>query len=296
MHLNKCPLCNSQEIVTHLRCRDHFLSNEEFELFRCVSCGFIFTQDHPDEISSGRYYESDEYASHNDASAGFSNMLYRFSRKIMLSKKRRLAVKLTGIKSGKLLDIGSGSGHFLSEMKNSGWDVRGIEINEKARTLSEKKFNLTVLLPANMNSLEAGSFDCITLWHVLEHFHDPFMYAGEINRLLKPGGICIAAMPNSGSFDANYYLSTWAAYDVPRHLWHFNPETFEKFSGKAGLQLIKTAALPLDVFYISILSEKYRGSKFYFFAGIIKGAWFSLCSLFRKNKASSLIYILKKLS
>ncbi len=296
VYFNKCPLCNSKEIIAHLRCRDHFFSNEEFEIFRCVLCGFIFTQDHPDEISAGRYYESDEYVSHNDTSAGFSNMLYKLSRKIMLVKKRKLILKLTGIKTGKLLDIGSGSGHFLHEMKNAGWDITGIEINEKVRTISEKKFNLTVISPANMHSVETGSFDCITLWHVLEHFHDPFSYAREIYRLLKPGGICIAAMPNSDSFDAHYYLSSWAAYDVPRHLWHFNPDTFEKFCHKAGLHLMRMASLPLDVFYISILSEKYRGNKFYFFTGMIKGAWFSIRSLFSKNKASSLIYILKKQS
>jgi len=293
VHHGKCPLCNSEDIFHYLRCRDHFLSREDFDLYKCSSCGFIFTQDHPDEENSGKYYESDEYASHND-NKGISGILYRASRKIMLRKKLRLIRKVTGLNTGKLLDIGSGSGHFLSGMKNAGWDTVGIEINEKARNRSAEKFGVEVLEPHLLSTREKESFDCITLWHVLEHFHDPFAFAHEIRRLLKPGGVCIAALPNCSSCDALHYGAYWAAYDVPRHLWHFNSDTFRKFSSKAGLKITEIHSLPLDVFYISILSEKYKGRRMYFFRGILRSMWFSLLSLFHKNRSSSLIFILSK--
>lgn len=293
VHHGTCPVCNSGDISHYLRCRDHFLSREDFDLYKCSSCGFIFTQDHPDEENSGKYYESDEYASHNN-NKGISGILYNASREIMLGKKLRLIRKVTGLKTGRLLDIGSGSGHFLSGMKNAGWDTLGIEINEKARKQSVAKFCLEVLEPHLISTLEKESFDCITLWHVLEHFHDPFAFANEIRHLLKPGGVCIAALPNCSSHDAAHFAAYWAAYDVPRHLWHFNSDTFRKFSAKAGLKITEIHSLPLDVFYISMLSEKYKGTKMYFLKGILRSLWFSLITLFNKKRSSSLIYILAR--
>jgi len=293
VHHGTCPVCDSDRISHYLRCRDHFLTAEDFNLEKCSSCGFIFTQNHPDEDDSGRYYESDEYASHND-SKGIPGILYNFSRNIMLRKKLRLIRKVTGLNTGKLLDIGSGSGHFLSGMKNAGWDTAGIEINEKARKRSALKFGLEVLEPHLISTFQQENFDCITLWHALEHFHDPFAYTKEIRRLLKPGGVCIVALPNSASYDALHYGAYWAAYDVPRHLWHFNSDTFRKFSTKAGLEITGIHSLPLDIFYISMLSEKYKGSQTHFISGILKGGVFALRTLFNKNKSSSLVYLLMK--
>jgi 2-polyprenyl-3-methyl-5-hydroxy-6-metoxy-1,4-benzoquinol methylase len=294
IHYSKCPLCSSENTGSWLHVTDHFLSRESFGLSRCGNCGFIFTQDHPDENSIGRYYESEDYISHNDSAGGLSNLLYRLSRRSMLKKKRGLVRRISGLRTGNLLDIGSGTGHFLSEMKEAGWSVRGIEINSKAREFSASQFGLEVNSPEQISSLLPNSFDCITLWHVLEHFQHPFRYASEIQRLLKPGGFCIMALPNCSSYDAMHYKEFWAAYDVPRHLWHFTPETFLIFVDKAGFKLVETRSLPLDVFYISALSEKYRGSAIHFLKGMIKGFWFAVLSLFNKEKCSSMIYIIKK--
>lgn len=294
IHHNICPLCSSQNISVHLRCIDHFISKEAFEIYKCSSCSFEFTQDFPEETSIGKYYESAEYISHSDTSAGFSNKVYRFVRNIMLQKKKRLIRKVTGLQKGALLDIGSGTGHFANTMKNAGWNVKGVEINEKARGYSHSKFGLEVTGPDLITSLQPASFDCITLWHVLEHFHDPFGYASDIFRLLKPDGVCVIALPNSASYDAEYYKSFWAARDVPRHLWHFNPATFTLFAKKTGFNLISVRNLPLDVFYISSLSEKYRGSKLSFITGIAKASIFAILSAFKKEKSSSVIYILRK--
>jgi hypothetical protein len=112
-------------------------------------------------------------------------------------------------------------------------------------------------------------------------------------RLLKPGGICLTALPNCNSFDAKYYGKSWAAYDVPRHLWHFTPETYRIFAEKAGFQITEIKPLPLDVFYISVLSEKNAGTRSHFLRGMIKGIQFAFRSLFDKKKNSSLIYFLR---
>jgi SAM-dependent methyltransferase len=295
IHFSYCPLCSSEKIEHFLESNDFFLSGEKFSLFRCYTCGFIFTQDHPDETNTGKYYESDEYISHDDSATGLSNVIYRRVRSVMLKRKRSIVKKLTAPEKGKLLDIGSGTGHFLSEMKRAGWEVKGIEINEKARDFSVSKLGLNVLPPSELKSLPSSGFDCITLWHVLEHFYDPLNIASEIRRLLNPEGVCVVALPNCSSYDAQHYSEYWAAWDVPRHLWHFSPETFRLFSEKNGFTLTGIKSLPLDVFYISSISEKYKGTKLPFIKGMITGSWFFLSSLFSRNKTSSLIYILSPL-
>jgi SAM-dependent methyltransferase len=212
----------------------------------------------------------------------------------MLRKKKGIIKNVTGLKKGSLLDIGSGTGHFTGIMKKAGWLVKGIEINQKARNFSVSRFGLEVTGPEKISTFESNSFDCITLWHVLEHFHNPFKYTSDIIRLLKPGGLCLIALPNCSSYDAKYYGRFWAAYDVPRHLWHFNPSTFRVFSEKTGLVLENLRNLPLDVFYISILSERYKGSSFAFLRGMVKALPFAFLSVFNKRKSSSVIYILRK--
>jgi 2-polyprenyl-3-methyl-5-hydroxy-6-metoxy-1,4-benzoquinol methylase len=179
VHHKVCPLCASENISLQFKCTDHFLSREIFGVWRCSACTFEFTQDYPDEAETGSYYESEEYISHSDTSEGFSNKLYRLARKIMLHRKKGLVKKITGLQTGTLLDIGSGTGHFANAMKEAGWQVTAIEINAKARDFSVSKFGLEATAPDQISTLDADSFACITLWHVLEHFHDPFNYASK---------------------------------------------------------------------------------------------------------------------
>jgi len=295
VHHSSCPLCLSENVVIKFSCTDHFISKEEFKIVQCQKCGFQFTQDCPDEKEIGRYYESEEYISHSNTSKGLTNTLYQVARGFMLHRKQSIVNKLTLKKRGSILDIGSGTGHFADKMMGGGWQVKGIEINDKARELSKVQFGLDVISPDEISSLPSDSFDCITLWHVLEHFHNPFKYADEIHRMLKPGGVCLIALPNCDSFDAEHYKEFWAAYDVPRHLWHFNPATFKLFVEKAGFRVKEIRNLPLDVFYISLLSEKYKKTSLAFFKGMIRAKFYAFHSFFNKERSSSLIYILNKL-
>jgi SAM-dependent methyltransferase len=291
---SKCPLCSSGKTAFHLRCTDHLVSRKEFELYRCPECGFVFTQGYPDGEEIGPYYESDEYIPHDDSAEGFLNRLYLIARNIMLKKKKRLVESYAGNKKSKILDIGCGTGYFAATMKKSGWEATGIEPNSKAREFAVSRFGLDVKDPVHLPELANGSLDFITMWHVLEHLHDPFNYSKEIRRLLKQDGYCIIALPNCSSSDAAHYGREWAAYDVPRHLWHFNPATVKLFWEKEGFKITGIKRLSLDVFYISILSEKNLSSPIPFLRGATKGLWFALESAFNKSKSSSLIYILKR--
>ncbi len=291
---NRCLVCGSGNTAHYLQTCDFFLTREKFSLSRCADCGFVFTSAHPGEEEMGKYYASESYLSHSDSPENFSARLYRVTRNFMVRKKRKLAEKAAGTRKGRLLDIGSGSGYFAGEMKRSGWNVTGIEINDGARELSAARFNIEVFPPDRVKALPDSEFGCITLWHVLEHFQDPVSYCAEIHRVLKPAGTCIIALPNCSSFDAEHYREHWAAYDVPRHLWHFSPGTFRRFAGMTGFRVSGVKSLPLDVFYISSLSEKYKGTKLHFIKGILRGTWFSFLSIFNKEKSSSLVFILRK--
>jgi len=288
----ECLVCGSDQNYQYHECTDHFLSKEVFTLRKCKDCGFIFTGNHPSKDESGRYYDSSEYISHNDSAGGIVNRLYRMARKLMLSRKRKLVKKITGKSSGSILDIGSGTGHFLAAMKEAGWKVDGIEPGDLAREYSVKLLGLEIGKDTGSLGGISQSYDCITMWHVLEHFHDPAAELDQVRRLLKTSGRCIVALPNSNSYDSAHYKEYWAAWDVPRHLWHFDRETFIRFAGKSGFKTEKVIILPLDVFYISILSEKYMGSKLPFLRGLTKAFWFSLKTLFNRKNASSVIYIL----
>jgi 2-polyprenyl-3-methyl-5-hydroxy-6-metoxy-1,4-benzoquinol methylase len=294
VHHTRCPLCLSEAIAVQIKCTDHFISKELFDIARCSSCGFLFTQDYPDETGISKYYESEAYISHSDTSKGLLNKLYHIIRQVMLIRKRRIIERTTGLRTGNLLDIGSGTGHFASMMRRSGWNVKGVEINEEVRQSSSSAFGLDIYSPAEISGLEKESLDCVTMWHVLEHLYNPEEYLSKILPLIKPGGTCLVALPNSSSLDAKFYGKFWAALDVPRHLWHFNPDTFSQFTAKLHLQIERRYVLPFDVFYISMLSERYRGSEFPFIKGLMRTTWFAILSIFRRDGSSSIIYILKK--
>ena len=290
---NKCPACHCSTIEPYLECFDNLVSGKSFTIYRCAGCQLQFTQNHPDEQESGRYYESVNYIPHSDTVKSFTGRIYYTSRKFMLKRKKKLVVRYTGKLAGNLLDFGSGTGHFAATMQKAGWDVTGIEINKEAREYSAKTFGIKVVSPEEIKTLPSDYFDCITLWHVLEHLHNPAESLTEIKRLLKHDGVLLVALPNNMSFDSTHYRHHWAAYDVPRHLWHFNPVSFTFFAERAGFKVISMKRLPFDVFYISMLSEKNRDSHFPLLTGIIKGLIFYIFSLFNLSHSSSLIYIVK---
>lgn len=291
---NECPVCSGGKIFYFLNCKDYLVSREAFEIYKCANCSFIFTQNYPEEKEMHRFYDSEEYISHSNTDKGIINRIYRSTRGFMLQKKKKIIKKSFGFTAGHLLDIGAGTGHFLNTMSKAGWKVTGIEINDKAREYAITRFGLDLIPPENIKILPDKSIDCITLWHVLEHIQDPNKYFREIKRLLKPGGIVIVALPNINSFDAEYYREHWAALDVPRHLWHFNPSTFKIFAEKNGFRTAEIYNLPLDVFYISILSERIKDSRLPFLRGMVRGMIFSIRTISNKTRSSSIIYIIRK--
>jgi 2-polyprenyl-3-methyl-5-hydroxy-6-metoxy-1,4-benzoquinol methylase len=288
-----CPLCDSGNIAGLLKAKDHLLTKEEFSIWKCGACGFIFTQGIPVPDEIGKYYQSQDYVSHSDSRKGMMNKIYHISRSLMLMMKHGMVKNVA--KGRKLLDIGTGTGYFPGFMKKKGFLVTGVEIDPKAREFARKEFGFDVYSPEDFLSKKVpGSFDVITLWHVLEHLDNFDFYIERMLEQLEPGGSLVIALPNCSSFDARHYKETWAGYDVPRHLWHFTPSTFNKLAEKHGLKLEKMKRLPLDPFYNAMLSEKYRGNKLFMISGVIFGKLAYIESLFNIDKSSSVVYFLSR--
>jgi 2-polyprenyl-3-methyl-5-hydroxy-6-metoxy-1,4-benzoquinol methylase len=294
IHYNSCPVCNSTKIAAALQAKDNTVSKEIFTIWQCGNCTLRFTQDVPAVSEIGAYYKSSDYISHSDTNKGFINKLYHAVRFFTLRAKKNLVEKYADKSKGNLLDIGAGTGAFAATMQKANWNVTALEPDATARATAQTNFNITLQPAEQLFSLQNESFDVITLWHVLEHVHDLHNYIDKFYSLLKKDGVLIIAVPNYTSYDANEYESAWAAYDVPRHLYHFSPKSMNTLLSKHNFRLKKYKPMWFDSYYISLLSEKYITGKNNPFKAFISGTISNLHTMKSKRKSSSVIYIVQK--
>jgi predicted SAM-dependent methyltransferase len=212
----------------------------------------------------------------------------------MLKSKQCTVNRLTDKRSGSVLDIGAGTGHFVKKMQSNGWNAIGIEVSDDARKYASEVIGVQLYESISNESVGTEKIDAVTMWHVLEHIHDTGAMLQKVSDIIKPGGILIVAVPNCKSADARYYREDWAAYDVPRHLWHFDSKSLRAKVERHGFTHLKTRRMPFDSFYISILSEKNRNCRFPLLIGIVKGKLFWLQSLLVKERSSSLLFAFRK--
>ncbi|TAH00239.1 MAG: class I SAM-dependent methyltransferase [Sphingobacteriales bacterium] len=291
-----CPACGATDCQKVLAAKDYTVSKETFEIWQCPTCSLRFTQYAPAAASVGAYYQSEDYVSHTDTKEGLINQLYHGVRKITLQQKCKLIKKQTGSAKGMLLDVGAGTGAFAASMQQAGWLVTGLEPDAATRQRA-KDLNNIVLEPAPLlYSLPAAAYDAITLWHVLEHVHDLKGYLQQFSLLLKPGGVLFIAVPNYTSHDAEVYKQYWAAYDVPRHLYHFSPAAVKELVQLYGLEVKKVKPMWFDSFYIAMLSEQYKHNKPGLMRAVFTGFVSNLKALFNMERCSSIIYIIHKKS
>ena len=291
-HIEKCPLCGDSQFVHTESCNDYFVSHETFSLYACCNCHFVFTQDAPVGEEKGRYYQTSDYISHSDTKKGSLNWIYHQVRSVMIRRKTQLSVKEK--KNGNLLDVGCGTGYFAASVKRKEWNVTGVEPSKTAAEVARNKFGIEVIHPEKLPELSHHQFDTITLWHVLEHLEDLNETMALLSKLLHDDGKLIVALPNNNAFDAAKYRAHWAAYDVPRHIWHFSSDTFQRLAQKHGYTITTIKSMPFDAFYISILSEKYKGRKCPLLRGFFSGVMAYAVSIFNKKRSSSLIFVLRK--
>jgi SAM-dependent methyltransferase len=291
VHYTRCPVCHSTAIRPVLAAKDHTVSGETFSIFECASCSLRFTQDVPAPDRIGEYYKAEAYISHTNTSKGLVNRLYKTVRKHTLKQKRRLIERITGKKTGRILDLGAGTGAFAHTMKAGGWTVTGLEPDAQARETAGKLFGIELQDISIFPGL-TGPFDAITMWHVLEHVHDLGGYMDRLAALLAPEGKLFVAVPNYTSGDAETYGAFWAAWDVPRHLYHFSPAAMKKLVENHGLKIERYIPMWFDSYYVSLLSSRYSSGT----TRMVSAMWHGLRSNMRawsdSRKCSSVIYII----
>ena len=271
-----------------LTVKDYSVSQETFDLYYDETLDMLITHPQPSLENLGKYYESEDYISHTDNKRSLFEKLYHFIKSIALKNKLNLINSLQPNK-GRLLDIGAGTGEFLSVAKNDGWQTIGVEPSDRAKSIAKNK---GISFVEETSELEDHSFDLISMWHVLEHVPDLDKQIKELKRLLKPTGTLIIAVPNFKSYDASHYGKFWAAFDVPIHFWHFSKTAIKLLFEKEEMKLEKVLPMKFDSFYVSLLSEKYKSGKMNFIKAFFTGLQSNLKA--KMNfEYSSHIYILK---
>lgn len=275
-----------KNLVPCMSCKDYTVSQESYELLRNPKYNMLVTLPVPADLEN--YYKSEDYISHTDANKSFFDKIYQSVRKYTLQKKLTL-INSFNFSDKKLLDVGSGTGDFLTTCKEDGWKSFGVEPSKEAREIALTK---KVDVVNDLSSLKEKDFDVITLWHVLEHVENLFEYIETLKKKLKPNGVLIIAVPNYNSFDAKHYKEHWAAFDVPRHLWHFSQESIKKLFASVSMEVEKVLPMKFDSYYVSMLSEKYKHGRNRFIKAFYVG-FLSNLKAKSTSEYSSLIYVIK---
>lgn len=287
--ITNCPICNHRNHTSAIKCVDYTYSKNTFNVDACNDCGFWFTNPIPLVDKIGEYYESDDYVSHTKSKKGIINLAYHWVKKYSIQKKYSL-IKPFLKTNNTLLDYGCGAGDFLAYCYNKGASVAGFEPSETSRENILKEHNISINHTSDIYN-EKRSFDVISMWHVLEHVYDLNSDFKQLSSLLNKDGRLIIAVPNRESYDAKKYKEKWAAFDLPRHLYHFSKNDMALFLKKHGFEIEKILPMKFDSFYVSMLSEKHNNGNI--IKGVINGLRSNLASNSKLPNHSSLIYIVK---
>lgn len=270
---------------TYIEVVDHFLTKEKFKIQKTPVPGLLQTIPTPTKEDIIKYYKSERYISHNSRKAGVFFFFYRFLRSINFYAKYRFLSSTQNNRN--VLDFGSGEGYFLNKLKKRGIKSCGVD--------SSASPSLTAVYKSIFaEELNSQKFSHITAWHSIEHVHELEKTISRMYDLLDEKGTIIVGVPNYLSFDARYYKRFWAAYDVPRHLWHFDKKSLKEVFENKGFKLVKSSPLILDAYYVSFLSESYQKSTLKLLKSIFVGTISNTLAFFNKEYSSN-IFVFKKL-
>ncbi|WP_373514683.1 class I SAM-dependent methyltransferase [Persicitalea sp.] len=294
--LTRCPVCQSAQFDDFLKVKDHTVSQAEFQIVACGVCGFKFTNPRPPAEEIGQYYESAEYISHHDEARDLMSTIYNKVRDHTTQQKINLLDRAVE-KKDNLLDVGSGAGFFLSQAKAAGWQVTGTEPNSQARDIGQNRVGEDIYETIEDSFFANKKYDAITMWHVLEHVHRLNETLAWLHEHLAPKGKLFIAVPNPESDDAQAFKENWAAYDVPRHLYHFSKKSMQQLAKKHGFLVQEILPMWFDAYYVGLLSTRYQSGK----TSLPQSVWRGTASNWKGRKSadgspntSSLIYVLGK--
>lgn len=300
--LNHCEVCHKplKDSVKgklselFLEAEDTLGSKKTFKIEKCRVCDFVFTNPRPSTKEIAQYYHSEAYISHTEQKQSIKDKIYFIIQKIMLRRKVALLKKHTTSQHRMLLDYGCGTGNFIDHSMQNGFQTAGYEPEPNARSKAKAKGLKIIKDKDLLFGNKTPVFDVITLWHVLEHLHDFRTYLDKFHTKLNTGGLLVVAVPMANCSDAGYYGQHWAGWDLPRHLYHFTPDSLLRCCEDAGYELIERKGMPFDSYYVAWLSEQNKGSRMAPLRAFLIGSWSNIRALFRKTPWSSEIFVLRK--
>jgi SAM-dependent methyltransferase len=235
---SSCLLCARRDWSLLVEAPDNLPTGSGlwFAVVQCQHCGLCFTNPRPSARSIVQFYPA-VYRTRRAPRPGEwkGGRIRPIKRWCQPRQERRL---LTGPRQGRLLDFGCGGGAFLERMHHQGWQVTGIDVSPAAIQSIRTELGLPALLGTlPHHQLQPASFDVITMWHSLEHVHNPREVLQQAYFLLAPGGKLLVAVPNIDSLPFRWFGSSWYGLDLPRHLTHFSPQTLQAMLERAGFHV-----------------------------------------------------------
>jgi len=264
LEYTSCDFCGEDKTDLFLEAESE-VNKEKFKIVRCANCGLIYLNPRPTKDIIGRYYPVGSYYSYQDFTEkrlnyrewlkkisleGYYNSKNIFKKLMARLLVRNLLVVIPKERKGRLIDIGCGSGEFLYQMKNFGWEVYGVEISQESADMGNKQGLNIFCGELGEADFPDNFFDVVVLSQTLEHVYSPGSYLEKIHRLLKEGGLLIIGVPNVGCLEIQVFGRSCHALDVPRHLHFFTIASLRNYLEKYGFKvekvLSKKFSLPLQ--------------------------------------------------
>jgi 2-polyprenyl-3-methyl-5-hydroxy-6-metoxy-1,4-benzoquinol methylase len=225
-----CELCGATTARELYTATDRLHnSDRQFSIAACAGCGVLRTLPDMSERELARFYPQNYWGGDNEPSEDWI--------KSSQSEKTKFIAQC-GLRSGRLLDVGCGSGFFLRSLDQTLWDRFGVETGEAAAREATRALGSGRVFAGTLieSACEDEAFDVVTLWSALEHMNEPRANLIEARRILKPGGVLIVQVPNAASYQARLFEGDWFALDAPRHRYHFTPQTLERLLSQTGFK------------------------------------------------------------
>jgi SAM-dependent methyltransferase len=148
---------------------------------------------------------------------------------------------------GAILDIGCGRGVMLGLFRKRGWRTLGTQLSKTAAEAARRLRGVEVVVGEMPDlGLPAGSFDVVTLFHVLEHLEEPFRYLTEARRVLSPSGLLVVEVPDHSGPGFRILKERHLCVDHPNHLQFFTPDSLEAVFARTGFRVASKKGFSLE--------------------------------------------------
>lgn len=233
IQVSVCPRCDSESYTTLYSGEDRLYGTTEriFHIIECCGCNLIRIDPMPKPEELSQFYPETYWW---EADSGAVSRLSELYRKFVLADHIRFAAAAAA-PPGPVLDVGCGGGLFLDGMEQRGFVGFGSDVSLQAAKVCSRRFAIPAVCGSLPNlPFRAQSFGLVTMFHVLEHLHDPMGAIAAARELLPPGGRLVVQTPNAECWQMLLLGERWSGFDIPRHLINFSARDLQELLEYSG--------------------------------------------------------------